>query len=248
MPPANNVQQVSLFLGNITTTISDIVIRQILVACGKLTVWNRMQESAGKLGNFGFCDYEDPDSALRALRLVNGLRINGQELQLKADAKVRELLDTHKKLKGQTTDTDLDDETKSADERAKDEIRSLIHTANRSVRIEFGPPTVAEPKKPVEPEEQAANDVTKLLKEARESAQSSSAAAAASATAAEEKVCVCVKTFMQHEANFDSPRVELKSPNFSRVCSITLAVILFSCSRPGNSRRSGDGARSSMKT
>ena len=40
--------------------------------CGTVNNWKRVQGASGKLQAFGFCEFKEPDSALRALRLLQG--------------------------------------------------------------------------------------------------------------------------------------------------------------------------------
>ena len=48
-------------------------VRQILMKCGTVNNWKRVQGASGKLQAFGFCEFKEPDSALRALRLLQGM-------------------------------------------------------------------------------------------------------------------------------------------------------------------------------
>lgn len=48
--------------------------------CGKINSWKRVQGTAGKLQAFGFCEYANPESTLRALRLLHGLRLGSKTL------------------------------------------------------------------------------------------------------------------------------------------------------------------------
>lgn len=57
---------------------------QFLKLCGPVKSWKRAQVStSGALKGFGFCEFESAEGVLRALRLLNKLSIDGQELTVK---------------------------------------------------------------------------------------------------------------------------------------------------------------------
>lgn len=45
---------------------------------------------------FGFCEFGNPDAALRAIRLLHDYEIAEKKLVVKADAKTKEVLDDYK--------------------------------------------------------------------------------------------------------------------------------------------------------
>lgn len=51
--------------------------------CGPVRSWKRAQDPTnGSLKGFGFCEFESAEGVLRALRLLNKLNIDGQELMV----------------------------------------------------------------------------------------------------------------------------------------------------------------------
>lgn len=44
--------------------------------------WKRPQDPTGTLKGFGFCEFENAEGVLRALRLLNKLSVDGQELMV----------------------------------------------------------------------------------------------------------------------------------------------------------------------
>lgn len=48
--------------------------------CGKINSWKWVQGTAGKLQAFGFCEYANPESTLRALRLLHSLKLGSKSL------------------------------------------------------------------------------------------------------------------------------------------------------------------------
>lgn len=120
---------VTVFVGNITERASDSMIRQMLQRCGTVINWKRVQA-------FGFCEYGDPESGLRAIRLLHDWEVGDKKLVVKVDAKTKEKLDEYKATKkashgsGKKTadeDNDLDDMTRDFDMSAKASIQYLLH-------------------------------------------------------------------------------------------------------------------------
>uniref|UniRef100_H2ZHU5 PWI domain-containing protein n=1 Tax=Ciona savignyi TaxID=51511 RepID=H2ZHU5_CIOSA len=89
-----------VFVGNISDRASDALIRQILMKCGSVFTWKRVQGASGKLQAFGFCEYRDPESALRAICILHDFQLGDKKLLVKVDAKTQDLIDEWKKRKG----------------------------------------------------------------------------------------------------------------------------------------------------
>lgn len=45
---------------------------------------------------FGFCEFGNPDAALRAIRLLHEMEIGNRKLVVKVDAKAQEVLEEYK--------------------------------------------------------------------------------------------------------------------------------------------------------
>ncbi|XP_041131153.1 RNA-binding protein 25-like isoform X1 [Polyodon spathula] len=94
----------TVFVGNISEKASDMLIRQLLAKCGLVLSWKRVQGASGKLQGknrtaFGFCEYKEPESTLRSLRLLHELQIGDKKLLVKVDAKTKAQLDEWKAKK-----------------------------------------------------------------------------------------------------------------------------------------------------
>lgn len=108
---------ITVFVGNITDRAPDNMIRQMLTNCGPMVSWKRVQGASGVLQGinfltwinysaeitlkisfpaFGFCEYSNPESALRAIRLLHDLEIGDKKLVVKVDAKTKVILDNYK--------------------------------------------------------------------------------------------------------------------------------------------------------
>lgn len=82
----------TVFVGNITERAPDAMVRHLLTTCGPVISWKRVQGATGKLQAFGFCEYNNPDAGLRAIRLLNEFTIADKKLVVKVDAKTKEVL------------------------------------------------------------------------------------------------------------------------------------------------------------
>eukprot|EP00878_Enallax_costatus_P040344 GHUV01046510.1.p1 GENE.GHUV01046510.1~~GHUV01046510.1.p1 ORF type:complete len:123 (-),score=25.94 GHUV01046510.1:287-655(-) len=82
----------TVYVGKIAASIPDTVIRELLEACGTIKSWNPVKEPSGQSKGFGFCEYEDGEGALRSLRLLNNLKVDGQELLLKPNTATQKYL------------------------------------------------------------------------------------------------------------------------------------------------------------
>lgn len=82
----------TVYVGKIAASVPDGVIRELLEACGTIKSWTPVKEPSGASKGFGFCEYEDADGALRALRLLHNLALDGQELLLKPNTATQKYL------------------------------------------------------------------------------------------------------------------------------------------------------------
>merc|ERR1719427_2194270 len=96
-----NVKTVTVVVGSITDRASDALIRQVLMKCGAVHTWKRVQGPDGKLQAFGFCAYKDPESALRAIEVLNGYLLGEKKLKIKVDSKTQKEIDEWRESKGE---------------------------------------------------------------------------------------------------------------------------------------------------
>lgn len=99
-----------------------------------------MKGTNGKLQGFGYCDYAEADSALRAIRLLTDFEIGGKKLVIKADAKTTERLDSYSKEKEKTCGNlqELNEETKNDDLKAKSLIDQLLKDNEADINARIG--------------------------------------------------------------------------------------------------------------
>lgn len=99
---------VTVFVGNITERASDTLVRQILMKCGTVYAWKRVQGASGKLQAFGFCEYKDVEAALCAIHLLHDFKLGDKKLLVKVDAKTQDVINKWKKEKGLETPENSD--------------------------------------------------------------------------------------------------------------------------------------------
>src|SRR5689334_2654195 len=68
----------TVYVGKIPANLDDLVLRKLLECSGKMGKWTRMTDpETGQLKKFGFCEFLMPDGALRALRLIPQVEVDG---------------------------------------------------------------------------------------------------------------------------------------------------------------------------
>ncbi|KAJ1911611.1 hypothetical protein H4219_005883 [Mycoemilia scoparia] len=143
----SNEKSNKLFIGSITPGTTDEWMQKLLSVCGKVASWKRLKDAKGNPNKFGFCEYEETRSVLRALRLLGGEQYDttpndgGQgilipsndpntheplRLKVKADEKTRKYLDEYKHKHP------LNKKDEESDKQAKDVIEKMIVEINKS--------------------------------------------------------------------------------------------------------------------
>ena len=141
-PPSGMGPTVTVFVGNITEKAQDAMIRHLLNTCGPVHSWKRVQGATGKLQAFGFCEFGNPDAALRSIRILHDWEIADKKLVVKVDAKTKDVLEDFKRKKrkaliGEEKDAKADQDNvteseyvdksmKKEDELTRERLRSII--------------------------------------------------------------------------------------------------------------------------
>ncbi|XP_016437011.2 RNA-binding motif protein 25 isoform X1 [Nicotiana tabacum] len=88
--------QTTVYVGKISSTAENEFMLSLLQLCGPVRSWKRAQDPTnGSLKGFGFCEFESAEGVLRALRLLNKLNIDGQELMLNVNQATRDYLERY---------------------------------------------------------------------------------------------------------------------------------------------------------
>lgn len=101
VPPAplGSVQQApcTVYVGRISSEVSDDFVRQLLEKCGTVTKWNRAADpNTSKLTSFGFCDFEEPRGVWRALEFLHERQLCDKRLLVKCEERAKQTIDTWK--------------------------------------------------------------------------------------------------------------------------------------------------------
>ncbi|KAM3257258.1 hypothetical protein ACQJBY_049536 [Aegilops geniculata] len=92
VPPVNE-PQFKVYVGKIASTVDNNFVLSLLQVCGIVKSWNPVTNPIdGTPTGFGFCDFESAEGSLRAWRLLNKLRIDGQELLVNVNEATRQHL------------------------------------------------------------------------------------------------------------------------------------------------------------
>jgi len=115
---SGDAKESTVFVGNICETAPDDMIRAMLNTCGYIQNWKRAQGSSGKLQCFGFCTYLNPESAIRAIKMLHNLEVGEKQLTVKVDDSTKQYLETYKtkKPEGEGGATEEDDQDKYVQE------------------------------------------------------------------------------------------------------------------------------------
>ncbi|CAI0462553.1 unnamed protein product [Linum tenue] len=98
--------------------------KQFMKSCGTVKSWKRAQDpSDGTPRGFGFCEFENAEGVLRALRLLSKFNIDGQELVLNVNQATREYLDRYVEKKTENLKNLMEGTTKQ-DEASNDTEKS----------------------------------------------------------------------------------------------------------------------------
>lgn len=99
-PPRLIGVETTVYVGRIPASATDDFIERLLQQCGKVANWKRMMDPISNTPRpFGFARFENEEGALRALRLLSNLEIDGNQLLLNVDDRTREALDRYQKSK-----------------------------------------------------------------------------------------------------------------------------------------------------
>lgn len=88
------MKSTTLYVGRIAPSVEDSVLRELLEACGEVQVWKpTLDPDTSKFKGFGFCTYAEPEGVSIAIRVLNNLNVDGQQLIAKTNKATQEYLD-----------------------------------------------------------------------------------------------------------------------------------------------------------
>ncbi|XP_028786113.1 RNA-binding protein 25 isoform X1 [Neltuma alba] len=99
--------QTTVYIGKIASTVENEFMLSLLQLCGPIKSWKRPQNPTnGTPLSFGFWEFESAEGVLRALRLLNKLNIDGQELTVNPNDATKEYLEKYVKKKNENLQKD----------------------------------------------------------------------------------------------------------------------------------------------
>ncbi|KAG8366144.1 hypothetical protein BUALT_Bualt17G0045400 [Buddleja alternifolia] len=123
--------QTTVYVGKISSTVENDFMLSLLQLCGPVKNWKRPQDPAGTLKGFGFCEFESGEGVLRALRLLNKLSVDGQELMLNVNQTTRDYLERYVKKKVESSKNIKESGTEGAE---KEEASASVADTNETVK------------------------------------------------------------------------------------------------------------------
>ena len=81
--PADPKESTTVYVGKIPPSVDDDLVRILLDACGDVRSWKRVMDPENNTPKrFGFCEFVDAEGVLRAMRILDGFPVAGEELLL----------------------------------------------------------------------------------------------------------------------------------------------------------------------
>lgn len=86
----------SVYVGKIPNSVEDSIIQTLLEACGEVKSWKRAEDpETQQPKGFGFCEFEDAEGVLRAIRLLNNLPIDSQKLLVRSNTATAKYIEAY---------------------------------------------------------------------------------------------------------------------------------------------------------
>jgi RNA-binding protein 25 len=81
--PSKPVEIKKVWVSHIPPSLSDTFMLKLLETCGPVASWKRTTDQNGRPKGFGFCEFQTVEGMLKALRLLNHLKLEeGYELSV----------------------------------------------------------------------------------------------------------------------------------------------------------------------
>ncbi|KAJ3636390.1 hypothetical protein Zmor_004305 [Zophobas morio] len=122
-----------IFVGNISELVADNLVLQVLQKCGEINTWKRVRGDSGKLQAFGFCEFSNPEGALRAMKILGQVELADKVLKVSANNTNKTTLEEYEKAKREARMKALELEGKTEEDLQKMEELEL-KTLKESIR------------------------------------------------------------------------------------------------------------------
>ncbi|CAK0819181.1 unnamed protein product, partial [Prorocentrum cordatum] len=138
----------TVYVGRISTEVSDDFVKQLLEKCGKITKWNRAADpNTSKLTSFGFCDFEDPQGVWRALQFLHEKQLCDKRLLVKCEEKAKQTITVWKdgqrevmqkrQKEGDKKEGDKKEGDKKEGPLTDEELEAMLKEENKAVEKEL---------------------------------------------------------------------------------------------------------------
>jgi len=127
--PAPAKESTTVYVGKIPPNVDDALVRKLLDACGEVRSWKRVMDPENDTPKrFGFCEFADAEGVLRAMRILDGFPVAGEELLLNVNQATKAYVEgyTEKRTVTAEEDASVDAERRAVLEAA---VASAGHAA-----------------------------------------------------------------------------------------------------------------------
>lgn len=131
----------TVYVGRISSEVSDDFVRQLLEKCGPVTKWNRAADpNTSKLTSFGFCDFEAPQGVWRALECLHEKQLCDKRLLVKCEEKAKQTIEEWKetrkaemeKKRKEDADKEAEDAKKNPEKAGREAWAKAIAAAKKA--------------------------------------------------------------------------------------------------------------------
>jgi len=122
-------ESTTVYVGKIPPSVDDALVRKLLDACGEVRSWKRVMDPENDTPKrFGFCEFADAEGVLRAMRILDGFPVAGEELLLNVNQATKAYVEgyTEKRTVTAEEDASVDAERRAVLEAA---VASAGHAA-----------------------------------------------------------------------------------------------------------------------
>ncbi|KAM0909536.1 hypothetical protein ACQ4PT_014766 [Festuca glaucescens] len=150
VPPVAPVDtpQFKIYVGKIAATVDNDFVLSLLQVCGVVKSWEPVTNPIdGTRTGFGFCEFESAEGSLRAMRLLNKLSVDGQELVLNVNQATRDYFQKYGESTPEEKAKEAETETRDGvtDKDVMERIHSLIEERMKSKLLGSPTPVVQVP-------------------------------------------------------------------------------------------------------
>lgn len=119
---------------NIAEEIPDLLIESLQKECGTVSNWKRTKNEFNKPAPNGFCEFETIEGVLRCMRLLNGMKMFGHSLEIKAFERTNSLIKEFYEMKKQQIMANNSEQTPVTERQIDEEVHSFLSSDDEKVK------------------------------------------------------------------------------------------------------------------